>query len=308
MNQSADSLPPRAAVIINPAKGEAADVRAMMTTVSSNNGWAAPLFLETTPEDGGTSQARQALAENVDVVIAAGGDGTVRCVAAVLSGTGTALGIIPLGTGNLLARNLGLDINDPAAAAREALTGANRPIDVILARVDHARDQQLFLVMAGLGFDAAVMADTKDGLKDTVGWLAYVDAGIRKLPGRPVKATITIDAGHSTVHRLRGVTCGNCGKLQGGVELFPGARFDDGELDLMVVAPRGRLGWLGVLAGLFSRGRSKDPSVEYFHGRTAEISLATPQAFQLDGDPLGEASHLTLTVDAGALLVRQAGS
>ncbi|WP_104092109.1 diacylglycerol kinase family protein [Arthrobacter sp. GMC3] len=305
MPQSSSALSRRVAVIVNPLKCKTIDVPQIVGTACAQEGWGKPLLLETTAEDPGTGQVQHALADGVDLVIAAGGDGTVRCVAQCLKNTGIALGLLPLGTGNLLARNLGLDINDPVVATREALRGTKAAIDVIEMIVDHATTKQTFVVMAGMGFDASVMADMKEGLKDVVGWLAYIEAGIRKLPGRPVKATIAIDGGTPTAHRLRGVMIGNCGKLQGGVEIFPGARFDDGILELMTVAPNGTFGWLAVLAGLLNRGKTKDPSIQYFRGKRAEISLAGPQALQLDGDAIGEVSHVILTVDAGALLVQK---
>ena len=89
-------------------------------------------------EDPGLGQAREALEAGVDVVIAAGGDGTVRCVAEVLAGTGTPMGLVPLGTGNLLARNLGVDITDPVSASYDVLNGTDSPVDVVKAKLDHA--------------------------------------------------------------------------------------------------------------------------------------------------------------------------
>lgn len=304
MTEPAPAASRRAAVVVNPSKGIDLELQKVVTELCREEGWDTPLWLETSVEDPGVGQSREALEQGVDLVIAAGGDGTVRCVAEALAGTGTPMGIVPLGTGNLLARNLGLNVNDPTKAAQAALAGTNSSIDVVWATVNHADQEQLFLVMAGLGFDAAVMADTNESLKDRVGWLAYVDAGIRKLPGKPAKVRITIDGERPIGRRLRSIMAGNCGKLQGGVELFPGAKLDDGVLDLMTVAPSGTFGWLGVLAGLINRGRSKDPAVEYFQGRTVEISSAEPQAIQLDGDHLGEATHLSMRIDPGALLVR----
>ncbi len=297
----------RVAVVVNPVKKAGVDLRALLAELCREAGWAEPLWLETTVQDPGAGQARQALEEGADVVIAAGGDGTVRAVAGVLAGTGTALGLIPLGTGNLLARNLGLEINDPALAARQALTGRDRRIDMIRAVVDNDGEGQLFLVMAGLGFDAAIMADTKDVLKDRVGWLAYVDAGIRNLPGRPVRSRILIDGRRAAVRHIRGVSAGNCGQLQGGFEMFPHAKVDDGLLDVMTMAPSGRLGWLGVAGSLLGRqrGGGKGPAaVEYFQGRSVEISVARPEEIQLDGDHLGPGTHLAMSVEPGALTVR----
>jgi diacylglycerol kinase (ATP) len=296
----------RAAVVINPAKSVGPALKGAIFRLCETQGWAEPLWLETTVEDPGVGQAREALEAGVDVVIAAGGDGTVRCVAEVLAGTGTPMGLVPLGTGNLLARNLGIDITDPVAASYDVLNGSDRSVDVVKATLDGSDDEQVFLVMAGLGYDAAIMADTVDVLKDRMGWLAYVEAGIRKLPGKPVKARISVDGGEPVRRRIRSVMVGNCGRIMGGIEIFPQAKLDDGALDLLILSPRGRLGWLGVIAGIFGRNKNETESVDYFQGKTAEITLEREQEFQLDGDHLGTGKHLAVTVEPDALKVRMA--
>ncbi|MEC5182018.1 diacylglycerol/lipid kinase family protein [Arthrobacter sp. CG_A4] len=294
----------RAAVIINPMKSSGEDFKAAFHLLCEDEGWTEPLWLETTAEDTGLGQARQALEAGAEVVIAAGGDGTVRCVAEVLAGTGTPMGLVPLGTGNLLARNLGIDITDPMTASRDVLNGTDATVDVVKAVLDHSGDEQLFLVMAGLGYDAAIMANTVDELKDRVGWLAYVEAGIRHLPGKPVRAKISIDGQPEVRRRIRSVMVGNCGKIMGGVEIFPGAKVDDGILDVVILAPAGRFGWLKVVAGVFGRKNNKNKSVEYLTGKSAEITLDHKQEFQLDGDHLGKAQHLKVTVEHNALTLR----
>jgi len=294
----------RAAVVINPMKSSGEDFKAAFYHLCETQGWAEPLWLETTAEDTGLGQAREALEAGVDVVIAAGGDGTVRCVAEVLAGTGTPMGLVPMGTGNLLARNVGVDITDPVAASHDVLAGSDIKVDVVKARLDHGEDEQLFLVMAGLGYDAAIMANTVDELKDRVGWLAYVEAGIRHLPGKPVRARISVDGQQPVRRRIRSVMVGNCGKITGGIEVFPDAKIDDGILDVLLLAPQGRLGWFSVLAGMFGRKNKNNKSVEYFAGRTAEISLDHEQEFQLDGDHIGKAKHLSVAVEHEALTIR----
>ena len=294
----------RAAVVVNPSKRTDVDIRALTAQVFREEGWEEPLWLETTVEDPGHGQARKALEEQVDLVIAAGGDGTVRCVAAELAGTDTPMGLLPLGTGNLLARNLDIGVDDPAQAVRAALTGTERRIDVVHVTVDEAVDSDIFLVMAGLGYDAGMMADTRDELKDRIGWLAYVDAGIRNLPGKPVRTTISIDGGRPIQRRLRSVMGGNCGKITGGLEIFPGARIDDGLLDILTLAPKGRLGWIGVVAGLLRRGKGKGTAVEYFQCKRAEVWADSPLEFEMDGDHLGEATHILFEMDPNALRIR----
>ncbi|WP_163165145.1 diacylglycerol kinase family protein [Arthrobacter sp. Alg241-R88] len=299
------TAPQRAAIIINPAKTVDIDVRELAAKHSAENGWGETLWFETTKEDPGVGQAKEALAQGADIVIAGGGDGTVRCVAEVLSGGDIPMGLLPLGTGNLLARNLGMDITDYDGAMAGAFAGTERKIDVVRARRSDPEKEQLFLVMAGVGYDATIMADTDEELKHKVGWLAYVDAGIRNLPGKPVKATIVIDGQQAVRRGVRSVMVGNCGKVQGGLEIFPEAKMDDGLLDVAVLAPHhGRLGWLSVVAGMIGKGRGKDTAVEYFQGKTVEITLEHNDDYQLDGDHEGQGRHVLMSLDPGALTIR----
>lgn len=294
----------RAAVVINPMKSPDEHFKSSFLQLCADAGWDEPLWLETSEDDPGRGQAKEALEAGVDVVIAAGGDGTVRCVAEVLAGTDTAMGLVPLGTGNLLARNLSLDVEDPLSAAQGVLDGAETKIDVVRAVVDHAEQEHLFLVAAGLGYDASIMADTLDGLKDRVGWLAYVESGIRNLPGKPVTAKITVDGKQENHRKIRGVMVGNCGKLMGGVEIFPDAVVTDGILDLLTLAPKGKFGWFAVVLGVFRKNGKGNRSVRSMSGKSAEITLDRPQEFQLDGDHMGPARHLRVTVDPLALTIR----
>ena len=305
MTANSSTSPQRAAIIVNPAKPVDIDVRGLVAKHCVENGWGEALWFETTKEDPGVGQAKEALAQGADIVIAAGGDGTVRCVAEVLSGGDVPMGLLPLGTGNLLARNLGMDVTDYDGAMAGALIGTERKIDVVRARRSDPDKEQLFLVMAGVGYDATIMADTNEDLKDKVGWLAYVDAGIRNLPGKPVRATVVVD-GKAVVHRgVRSVMVGNCGKVQGNLEIFPDAKVDDGLLDIAVLAPHhGKLGWLSVVAGIIGRGRNKDTAVEYFQGKSVEITLEHNDDYQLDGDHEGEGKHVLMTVDPAAITLR----
>lgn len=303
-----DNRKPRAAVVINPTKNSDLDLRDRFFVLCEDAGWAEPLWLETTEEDPGHGQTKEALEAKVDVVLAAGGDGTVRSVASVLTDTDTPLGLMPLGTGNLLARNVGINITDPLEAARDVLDGHVEAIDVIKAVIDHREDSEIFLVAAGMGYDAAIMANTIDGLKDRLGWVAYVEAGIRHLPGRPVRATIKVDD-HPAMHRkVRAVMVGNCGKVMGGLEIFQGAVPNDGIMDLLTLAPRGRFGWLQVILGMFRKDKSANESVHDHRGASAEITFESPQELQLDGDHLGKASHLSVEVAHKALKLRMSGT
>jgi Sphingosine kinase and enzymes related to eukaryotic diacylglycerol kinase len=256
---------PLPAVVANPTKIDVM-TRGRITAVCTGLGWAEPLWLETTIEDPGTGQARDAVARGADVVMACGGDGTVRAVAQALAGTGVAMGLVPAGTGNLLARTLGTPM-DLVAATRIALTGDDRPVDVGRIRVDDDEDEQVFLVMAGTGFDAAIMENTPEALKGRVGPLAYVISGLRAMRGRRTRLTLTFDDGPPLRRRSRTVLVGNSGTLLGGLVLMPEATIDDGVLDVVNLAPKGVVGWVAVAARVITRRR---------RGHVARRALAGP--------------------------------
>jgi diacylglycerol kinase family enzyme len=198
----------RAAVVVNPTKlddREAFDKS--VRRVMDDHGWDEPLWMETTPEDPGRGQAESAVSAGMDLVLACGGDGTVTACAEGISGSGVPLGIIPLGTGNLLARNIGLPMGlDEALAV--ALGGAQQPIDA--GRVNGA----LFVVMAGVGLDARMLNGTSDPLKKRLGWLAYAISAVRHLGDRPMKVTISADGGPGRRVRASALIVGNVGSCR----------------------------------------------------------------------------------------------
>ncbi|MEU7701976.1 diacylglycerol kinase family protein, partial [Streptomyces sp. NPDC039028] len=189
--------------------------------------------------------------DRVDLVVVCGGDGTVRACADVVAGTGIALAVVPCGTGNLLARNLGLPL-DPATALAEALDGDCFGIDVGRVSGDGI-DPARFTVMAGAGFDAAMVRDASPALKARLGWLAYLLAAARHLGDPRTRVTLRVDGGPRRRHRARMVVVGNVGTLQGGLELLPGARADSGRVDVVLFDPEGAAGWLAATGHLVSR-------------------------------------------------------
>jgi diacylglycerol kinase (ATP) len=301
------SLPdcPLPAVVVNPIHvDDPARLHTQITQVCAELGWKPPLWLETTVADPGGGQARIALAAGADVVLACGGDGTVRHVAYVLAGSGTPLGLVPTGTANLLARNLAMVLDDPARATRIALSGRNRSVDVGRVFIDDRAEEQVFMVMAGVGFAAAIMAGASHELKVRLGPLAYFVSGIRQLRAPRASITLAVDGRIEPPRRVRTVVVGNCGKLLAGLVLMPAARVDDGLLDVVAIGPRGILGWLAVTTRVLARRRRGHRIVQHWQGRTVIISTETAQQAQLDGDPVGEVRGLRMRVDPGALLVR----
>ena len=175
-------------------------------------------------------------------MLVCGGDGTVREVCAELAGTGIPVGIVPAGTGNLLARNLDIPLY-LRAAIDVALTGQDRAIDMVEVSGDGFEDTH-FMVMAGMGFDAAIMEGVNEDIKKQVGWLAYVLSALKSLMFPAVQVEISVDGGEFTKHRARTVVVGNVGYLQAGMPLLPDAAIDDGLLDVVLLHPRRFLSWI----------------------------------------------------------------
>ena len=302
-----DALPaeaedrPLPAVVANPTRLEPG-TRELVETICTGLGWAEPLWLETTVEDPGTGQAKLAVERGADVVLACGGDGTVRAVAQALAGTRVAMGLVPAGTGNLLARTLGTP-DGIVEATRVALTGDDRKIDVGRVSVDGG-DERVFLVMAGTGFDATIMESTPEALKMKVGPLAYVISGLRALRGRSMRVSLTLDEGPPMRRRTRTVLVGNSGTLLGGLVLMPKALLDDGILDVVSIAPNSIAGWIAVLGRVLSKRSRGHERVEHWQARSIVIQNDSPQPTQLDGDPVGDARELRIHVAPGAVVVR----
>jgi len=284
----------RSAVVVNPSKvvdldGRRAEICAALATA----GWPEPLWLPTTPEDPGRGQTRQAVRDGVDVVFACGGDGTVMACATELAGTGVALAVLPSGTGNLLAANLGLP-GDVAAAVAVATGGTRRRIDV------GACDEHCFTVMAGMGFDAAMLAASPDGLKARLGWPAYVVGGLRRLRDRPMRVRVRLDGGEALRRRARTVLIANVGRLQGGIELLPGAQPDDGLFEVAILSPRHLRDWFALAIAVLHR-RPRVPRMETFSATRVEVLSNRPQPREVDGDVIAPGPLLRVVLRPAAL-------
>jgi len=356
--QERPSGPP--VVVFNPSKSANGErLRALVVEVAADSGLPEPIWLETTVDDPGVGQVREALERGASVVIAAGGDGTVRAVAEGLAGTSTPMGILPLGTGNLLARNLDLPLSGYRDMVTTALTGRNRPMDLGWLRIERppaASDpehdvyrgepgreevaatpaggsqapdvtagevpgadmdkEHVFLVIGGMGFDAAMVGGAPDDLKARIGWVAYFVGGVRHLLGRKMRATLELgESGQSDTFQARTVLVANCGRLPGGVVLLPDAQLDDGWLDIAAIDTRGGIiGWADLLRKVVLQGlgirRDLLPystgTIEFRRTRTLTIRTEEPEHVQVDGDLLGEAAVVHARVQPAGLVVRTA--
>lgn len=291
----------RCAVIANPVK-VSDGFQGAVTEALREGGWGEPVWLETTENDPGRSMAATAVAEQVDLVIAAGGDGTVRVVADGLAGTGIPMAIVPEGTANLLSRNLGIPQNELEAIA-VALNGQTRSIDLVKLSVDGAEDEH-FAVMAGMGIDAMIMDETNPDLKDKIGPGAYFVAAAKALGRLPVSMRIKVD--NHRVHRRRAMICvvGNVSTLAGNLVLIPGAKPDDGLLDVYVASPHRFTQWLRVFLRLITRRRQNGDRVDQWRGRRVEVVLEHPDNSQLDGDVVGKLRRMVAEIQPRALKIR----
>ena len=380
---------PLACVVVNPSKPRAtAAVRSRREDELSEAGYARPVWLETSVSEPGTMQARLALAAGARLVVAAGGDGTVRSVAAGLAGTGAQMGIVPLGTANLAARNLGVPVGDPRAAAKVVAQGVDLPADLAWVRTEpwsdpdvdpdpapgsspsgqagsgtltgrasaappgapptQADSQQLSaeaaravrtiqratrrprqwtrptlgdehacMVVAGIGFDAGLVASTRPALKARVGWGAYALAAMENLgsPRMDLVLSLLDEAGQRRVERLRArnLLVANGGRLPAGITLLPQARTDDGLLDVAAIdTVAGLAGWsslarqvLPPYAARYSESGRSLGRVALRRGGEVAVQLSTPALVEVDGDLLAPTQGMRVRIDPGALLIRR---
>jgi diacylglycerol kinase (ATP) len=240
--------------------------------------------------------ARRAKEEGADLVFIWGGDGTVqRCIHG-LADTGATVAIVPAGTGNLLATNLGIPA-DLLKAVEIGLHGARRPLDTGRVNGEH------FAVMAGAGFDALMMRDADSGLKERIGPIAYLWSGALNLNAPIVGATIVVDGERFFQGGLSCVLMGNVGKLLGGIELFEKAEPDDGILELIVITAKNRIQWTRTM-GRVALGSPEDyPFAEVTRGKRFEIRFSEPFLYQLDGDPRKAVRRLRVGVHPASITI-----
>jgi YegS/Rv2252/BmrU family lipid kinase len=247
-------------------------------TALADAGHADPPWFEVAKSKKAPKEVRRLLDQGVDRMLVWGGDGTVRrCIDTIVAEDAhIELGILPAGTANLLAGALGIptDLDD---ALDVALHGDPRPIDVGLI------NGEAFAVMAGTGFDALMIRDADDGAKHRLGKLSYVRAAARNLDLAGAEARVTIDGDHWFEGRATCVLVGNVGRILGGIDVFPDARWDDGALDIGVVTAQSRTEWLRVGARAVLGKIDSSPLVQIGRARTATIRLDAKMPWELDG-------------------------
>jgi diacylglycerol kinase family enzyme len=265
----------RIAVIAHRGKtfgGGLAELRELLAA----EGYDRPMWYEVPKSRKARQPAREARDAGAELVFVWGGDGMVQRCADTLAGSGVAVAILPAGTANLLANNLGVPRELPDAV-RAGLHGARRELDLGKLNGEH------FAVMAGAGFDGGMIRDAGGGLKSRLGRLAYVWTGMRKLGDPAVPVTVRVDGEQWFSGRATCVLLGNVGRITGGIPAFPGARPDDGRLEVGVSTAEGALQWARTLGRMATGQARRSPFVQTTRAGKVDVRFAAPLPYELDG-------------------------
>ena len=314
----------RAAIIYYPGRVDLRKLRSAVESITLSQGWEPSLWLKTDADETGAAQALRAIAQKATHIVVAGGDGTVRTVleAVARSQAKVSVGIVPVGTGNVLARNLGIALDDLRTQVKRALEGIAHPIDMGLARIileDDSRVEKLFAVMAGLGLDAKIMLNTDAARKRRLGWIAYAESGFKTLPLQYQRLTLQVDGRETRSVRVLTLLIGNVGWLPGKLSMMPDAAMDDGLLDVAVIGPRRIWDWIDFwtrvtignnVVRTTRAGRKlldATANVKTLENLTSKKIRVTPESrveLQLDGDAIGVIQEVEFEAIPRAVIVR----
>jgi diacylglycerol kinase (ATP) len=249
----------------------------------------------------GPDGLRAMVKDGVDRVLVWGGDGTVRrCIDTIVGDEldHVSLGILPAGTANLLAKNLGIP-TDLEGALNVALHGEPRPIDVGVMNGEH------FAVMGGTGFDALMIKDADDEVKEKLGRVGYVRATIRSTKMSPIKMTVELDGRTWFSGKATCVLVGNVGTILGGITAFADASPTDGRLDVGVLQAKSRADWVRVAARSVTGRIDRSPFVDVATAKKIKIELKTKTPWQVDGGDQTPAKKFKIRCVPGAVRICQ---
>ena len=294
-------MTPETVAIVHPLKsGGRQEATERLARWAHAAGVSTPHVVTTEEDSPGVEQARAAVASGADLVIAWGGDGTVRSVAEGVAGSGAAMAIVPAGTGNLLARNLGLPLKlDDAGAV--AFDGVERQVDVIEVGLGGA--VTTCTVIAGMGIDA-MLIDAPEGLKSAVGPSAYALNSVRALRQKKMRVGVAVDGGAPRWYSARSVLVANVGGLVAGLDVVPEAEASDGLLHVVVLPLANPVDWARTAARIVTRRAAHDESRYHLQGSSVWVVATEAHARQVDGDVMEPGRTLQARVRRGALRVR----
>ena len=255
-----------------------------------------PIWYEVPKSKYAPDRAKKALKKGADLVFAWGGDGLVQRCIDTMAGSGAVLAIVPAGTANLLASNLGIP-KDIRAAVEIGLHGARLPFDV--GSVNGER----FGVMAGTGLDALMIKDADAGLKDRVGQIAYVWTGAKNLKNTKRRVKIDVDGERWYSGKATCVLVGNVGKIAGGLPVFDQARIDDGRLELGVVTAQSVWQWARTLGRTATGHAERSPFVRMTSGGRIDVRLDKKSPYELDGGDRKPSKRLRFEAEPAAITI-----
>ena len=255
-----------------------------------------PLWAEVAKSRFAPACARDMLKRGADLIFVWGGDGTVQQCIDVLAGSPATLAILPAGTANLLATNLGIP-KDLESAVRIGLHGSRRKLDVGVVNGER------FAIMAGTGLDALMIRDADTGLKDALGRMAYLWTGAKNARRAAVGVRIRVDGHRWFKGNATCVLVGNVGKLIGGVSAFHDARPDDGRLEVGVVTADGLWEWARTVGRTALGDAAASPFVQTTNGSSIDVRLDRKLPYELDGGERKKTKRLAITLEREAICV-----
>lgn len=292
----AQPKPPKQVAVVAHSRKSMGGGLGELRRVLEEAGHPSPAWFEVAKSKQAPACAREAHESGADLIFVWGGDGTVqRCVDA-LAGTGATLAILPAGTANLLAHNLGIPVSIEQAVGI-GLQGRRRPLDTGVVNGEH------FAVMAGAGLDALMIDGADAGLKDRIGRAAYLWTGARNLSASPVNATVEVEGRRFYRGTITCVLAGNMGTVLGGVDVFDGSRPDDGLLEFGVVTARSSAQWIRTIARTVVGRAERSPFVVTARGTSIRVTFDHPTPYEVDGGSRGEVTKLKIKVAPASVTV-----
>lgn len=255
-----------------------------------------PLWFEVPKSKMAPKRVREALAAGAELIFVWGGDGMVqRCIDTVVGSEAT-IAIVPAGTANLFASNLGIP-RDIRGAVALGVNGPRRKLDVGRINGEH------FAVMAGAGLDALMIRDADGALKNRLGRAAYVFTGAKNIRASRIKTRVRIDGDKWFDDEASCVLVANVGKIMGDIAAFPDAQPDDGQLEIGVVTAKGLWQWSRTLVRTVAGSAQASPFVETARGRKFDVRFSRSIPYELDGGDRKKTKRLRIKVRPSAVTV-----
>jgi diacylglycerol kinase (ATP) len=288
-----------AVIIINPVSGQGdpKERRKMLLTLARKHSWHGTVE-ETTKSRGAGAIAASAIKKGQKEFIVCGGDGTIMEVLDIAAEKDVVIGVIPLGTGNLFAQNLGIPL-DSESAMDIVFTGKVLLIDVGRA------NGIFFSIMAGMGLDAEVMRDADRKLKNKLGLFAYIVSGLKRLPAKPGRYLLQIDNKQPQTYQAKSILVANLGRITGGIKAVPKAHPQSGKLQVGIIRATVWYAWVSLLFNAVRGNINKSPHYTLTSGKDILIeSLKEPRPFQCDGEDFPPVTRLAIQIYPASLAVR----